>query len=178
MTDRGLMNNTIQNPTMLDVSGLLRGEERKITFDVLLAPELDVDGIEVNTPTRIKGTAVNLSGYMELDAELTVEYETHCSRCLAPINRVMTHRITAPIAEALENMDNEEYIIPESGNIDLSELARETFFLNVPMAHLCREDCKGLCPKCGADRNETDCGCILKEKDPRWKALEGFFDED
>jgi uncharacterized protein len=90
----------------------------------------------------------------------------------------MTHRITAPIAEVLENMDNEEYIIPESGNIDLSELARETFFLNVPMAHLCREDCKGLCPKCGADRNETDCGCILKEKDPRWKALEGFFDED
>lgn len=172
------MDNKIQNSSPLDVAGLLRGEEREIFFDVLLTPELDVEGIEVNTPSRIKGTAVNLSGYMELDAELTVEYQTHCSRCLAPVERVMTHRITAPIAETLENMDNEEYIIPESGNIDLAELVRETFFLNVPMAHLCREDCKGLCPKCGADKNVVDCGCKLVDKDPRWKALEGFFDEE
>jgi uncharacterized protein len=172
------MDTTIQNSSQLDVAGLLRGEERELSFDVLLTPELDVEGITVDTPTRMKGKAVNLSGYMELDAELTVEYHTHCSRCLTPVTRVMNHRITAPIAETLENMDNEEYIIPEAGKIDLAELARETFFLNVPMSHLCREDCLGLCPKCGADKNKKDCGCTLQEKDPRWKALEGFFDEE
>ena len=172
------MDNKIQNSSPLDVAGLLRGEEREIYFDVLLTPELDVEGVEVDTPSHIKGIAVNLSGYMELDADLTVEYRTHCSRCLAPVKRVMTHKIKAPIAETLENMDNEEYIIPESGNIDLAELVREAFFLNVPMAHLCREDCKGLCPKCGADKNVVDCGCKLVDKDPRWKVLEGFFDEE
>lgn len=168
----------IQNPSLLDVAGLLRGELRELDFDVLLTPELDVEGIEVDNPSRIKGRAVNLSGYMELDAELTVEYRTHCSRCLTPIDRVLTHRITAPIAETLENMDNDEYIIPESGKIDLAELAREAFFLNVPMSHLCREDCRGLCPKCGTDLNLGACDCKLQDKDPRWKALEGFFDEE
>ncbi len=172
------MDNTVQNSSLLDVAGLLRGETRELNFDLTLEPILDVDLITVETPSRIRGKAVNLSGYMEFDAELTVTYSTHCSRCLTPIERVLTLRILAPVAETLENMDNDEYIIPENGKIDLAELARETFFLNVPMSHLCREDCLGLCPKCGADRNREKCECDLREKDPRWKALEGFFDEE
>ena len=163
---------------MLDVAGLLRGEIRELNFDITLEPCLDVDLIEVTAPSRIAGKAVNLSGYMELDAELTVEYSTSCSRCLSPVSRIMTLRIKAPAAETLEHMANDEYIIPENGKIDLGELAREEFFLNVPMSHLCREDCLGLCPKCGANKNSDKCTCSLQEKDPRWKALEGFFDED
>ena len=168
----------IQNSSLLDVAGLLRGELRELKFDVLITPDIDVDLIEITSPTRIQGRAVNLSGYMELDANLRCEYKTHCSRCLKELSCVFEHRITAPIAETLENMDNDEYIIVENGKIDLTELSREAFFLNVPMSHLCREDCRGLCIKCGADKNEVDCGCSLQEKDPRWKALEGFFDEE
>jgi uncharacterized protein len=171
------MDNDIQNSSLLDVSGLLRGETRQLDFDVTLEPVLDVDDVEAIAPSRFKGKAVNLSGYMELDAELTVTYATHCSRCMTRVQRELCHRVNAPVAETLENMDNDEYIIPENGKIDLAELAREIFFLNVPMTHLCREDCKGLCPKCGKDKNLEDCGCSLQEKDPRWKALESFFDE-
>lgn len=172
------MDNNIQNSSMLDVAGLLRGEIRELDFDVLLDVEFDVDGINTTAPSRFKGKAVNMSGYMELDADLTVNYETHCARCDALINKELCIKVVFPIAESLENMDNDEYIILENEKICLSELARETFFLNVPMTHLCREDCKGLCMKCGADKNKGDCGCDLSEKDPRWKALEGFFDED
>ncbi len=179
LTDsEGAMDNTVHNSSLLDVAGLLRGETRELNFDVVLVPLLDVDGIEVDTPSRIRGRAVNMSGYMELDAELTVEYKTHCSRCNTPLRRVMKHRISAPIAETLENMDNDEYIILENEKIDLAELSREMFFLNVPMSHLCSEGCLGLCPKCGADLNREKCDCVLQEKDPRWKALEGFFDEE
>lgn len=172
------MDSTIQNSSLLDVTGLLRGEIRELKFDVALSPELDAEQIAVESPACIKGHAVNMSGYMELDAEMTVEYSTHCSRCLAPVERVMHHRIKAPIAETLENMDNDEYIIPEEGKIDLSELVRENFFLNLPMSHLCRDDCAGLCPVCGIDRNVAECKCVLREKDLRWKALESFFDEE
>ena len=168
----------IETSSFLDVAGLLRGEIRELSFDRELTPELDVEGITVTAPTRIKGKVVNLSGYMELDAELTFSYMTRCARCLTTIEKVMKERVLTPVAETLENMDNDEYIIPENGKIDLETLARETFFLNLPMAHFCRENCQGLCPKCGADRNTVDCGCVLKEKDPRWKALEGFFDEE
>jgi uncharacterized protein len=173
------MDNNIQNSSLLDLTGLLRGEVRELDFDMTLSPELDVEAIAIDAPPRIKGKAVNLSGYITFDAELTVKYTTHCSRCLKEVSTTMKQKIFSPIAEKLENMDNEEYIIPEQNvKINLDDIAREAFFLNLPMTHLCKKDCKGLCAKCGKDKNEGDCGCVIKEKDPRWKALEGFFDED
>jgi len=86
--------------------------------------------------------------------------------------------IKYPIAESLENMDNDEYLIPENGLMNLGELVRENIILNLPISHICDEDCKGLCNKCGADLNLGDCGCVRVEKDPRWSILEHFFDEE
>lgn len=57
--------------------------------------------------------------------------------------------------------------------LDLVELAAEQVELLLPMKPLCREDCRGLCPRCGADRNLGDCGCP-KEVDERWEALAHF----
>jgi len=56
--------------------------------------------------------------------------------------------------------------------VDLEPILREQVLLAVPAAEpVCREDCRGLCPACGADRNETDCGHGRREPDPRWAAL-------
>jgi len=48
---------------------------------------------------------------------------------------------------------------------------REQFYLALPMKPLCREDCKGLCPRCGEDLNVKGCGCVIETADPRWEAL-------
>ena len=48
---------------------------------------------------------------------------------------------------------------------------RDAIVLELPMAPLCREDCRGLCPQCGADRNEAECGCVAP-RDPRWANLD------
>jgi uncharacterized protein len=48
---------------------------------------------------------------------------------------------------------------------------RDAIVLELPMAPLCRDDCRGLCPQCGADRNEADCGCVAPA-DPRWANLD------
>lgn len=166
------------NSFMLDVSGLLRGEMRQLDFD--LAVEICEDDFDVKFPRLpvISGKVVNMSGYIEFSANITVTYETVCSRCLKPLSFDTLLDVRAPIAESLENMDNEEYIIPENGLINLAELVRETLILNLPMSHLCSDDCLGLCPKCGKDLNGGDCGCVRKEKDPRWSVLEHFFDEE
>jgi len=58
------------------------------------------------------------------------------------------------------------------GELDLGEIVREQLLLNIPMRPLCGESCKGLCPHCGANLNETTCGCEQKSIDPRMKALE------
>lgn len=165
------------NPLMLDVSGLLRGDVKEVNIDFSVETENEADVFFSPSP-RIKGKAVNMSGYIELAAELTVKYETVCSRCLKELEREMVLEVKYPVAESLENMDNDEYIIPENGLINLSELVRETIVLNLPLSHICKDECKGLCPKCGADLNLGDCGCVKVDKDPRWSLLEHFFDEE
>jgi uncharacterized protein len=56
----------------------------------------------------------------------------------------------------------------------LTELVREQILLAVPEQVFCREDCKGLCLKCSANRNLIDCNCEEKEIDPRWAALKNL----
>ena len=70
-----------------------------------------------------------------------------------------------------DTVDEESY---QGKEIDLSPAVREQILLSVPAAPLCGEDCKGLCPKCGKDLNEGDCGCDRSVIDPRWAALKGI----
>jgi uncharacterized protein len=58
--------------------------------------------------------------------------------------------------------------------IDLNELLREQFYLALPMKPLCSEECKGLCPQCGINRNTATCACATEWEDPRLAALRGI----
>jgi uncharacterized protein len=59
----------------------------------------------------------------------------------------------------------------EGDAVDLDEVVREQLLLALPSRHLCREDCQGLCQKCGANLNDGHCSCEQGEVDPRWAAL-------
>jgi uncharacterized protein len=58
--------------------------------------------------------------------------------------------------------------------IDLDPVVREQLLLSIPAYPVCRESCKGLCPVCGANLNDGDCGCDRRTPDPRWAGLEKF----
>ena len=75
-----------------------------------------------------------------------------------------------------ENVD--EYAVIEDGKLDLEELVSEELLLSFPMRFLCREDCQGLCPKCGKPRRLGDCGCPTFEPDPRLAVLKQLFDKN
>jgi uncharacterized protein len=68
----------------------------------------------------------------------------------------------------------------EGGRLDLGEVVREQLFLALPLKRLCREDCRGLCPSCGRNRNRESCGCPTAEEpgDPRLEPLRKLFDPD
>ena len=68
--------------------------------------------------------------------------------------------------------DEEAYLI-ENDAVDLAPLARDAILLDLPLAPLCREECRGLCPECGIDRNEESCDCSAPI-DPRWATLDGL----
>ena len=73
-----------------------------------------------------------------------------------------------------ENIENDAFIY-ESDIVDLTEPIRESLLLAEPLQALCRIDCQGLCPVCGADRNKGDCGCDTTTVDPRLAALKQFL---
>ena len=101
----------------------------------------------------------------------TVEgaWEGPCRRCLKPVQG----RLRADVQELFEAnpREGETYRLGHDF-IDLEPLAREALVLDLPLAPLCREDCRGLCPTCGADLNQGDCDCSPADVDPRWAALD------
>ena len=95
-----------------------------------------------------------------------------CSRCLADTPLVIDQDLDLfflPESEALSQYDDEEgaelqdrdlvVTFYKGDTLDLETMVREHVLLAQPMKRLCREDCKGVCPTCGADRNLTLCGC-------------------
>ena len=110
-----------------------------------------------------------------LKADVKTEIERTCGRCL----KVFTEPLAAQVVEKFypagaENIENDAFIY-ESDLLDITEPVRESLLLAVPLQSLCREDCRGLCPVCGADRNEGDCGCDTTTVDPRLAALKQFI---
>ena len=96
-----------------------------------------------------------------------------CRRCLAPARAKVDEELHLLFADAAdeESDDSDVYMLqPRATTVDLRPALREQWLLAVPGFVLCREDCKGLCPKCGADLNLGACTCE-PDIDPRWAAL-------
>ena len=77
----------------------------------------------------------------------------------------------------MEGEEDGEIVLLDDGEIDIGDLAYTAFILDMDTKHLCSEDCKGLCSKCGKDLNEGDCDCPKKEIDPRLAILQKLLDK-
>jgi uncharacterized protein len=94
-----------------------------------------------------------------------------CRRCLGPVSG----QLDASFRELFEEAPTEGESYPlVHEQVDLEPLVREVVLLELPQAPLCREDCRGLCPRCGADLNEGPCECPPDDIDPRWAALDAL----
>lgn len=107
-----------------------------------------------------------------LDTSLCVEIP--CDRCLRTVK--VPFSVHAERSLDLANADRPSYV-PEGKLLDIDELVFHDLLLHWPARVLCREDCKGICPVCGADLNEGDCGCDRQTLDPRMAAIQDIFDQ-
>lgn len=165
----------------LNITPLLNGEVNVLSFEYSQTPEQNCySDITFKEPVDIKVKVTNQSGYMTLEFSVFGKYETSCARCMTAIQKELSSSIKKEIAlkETLQNEDNDDYIICTDSQLELDEVLSELMYLELPSKLLCREDCKGLCPKCGADLNYTSCGCVVKEPDPRWAVLKNYFSEN
>lgn len=123
---------------------------------------VDVGLDAINEGVVVKGT-------------VTAPWTGECRRCLTAVER----RLSVPVLEVYEEHPTEGETRPlHHDHLDLEPLVRETVLLELPMAPLCRSDCAGLCPECGADRNVEDCGHALAVHDDRWAALDRITFDD
>ena len=88
---------------------------------------------------------------------------------------LLSNTPVTPSARELQNEESDEIVLLEDGKTDAGELARTAFILGMDSKTLCSEDCKGLCPRCGADWNLGPCSC-KKEPDPRLAALASLLE--
>ena len=100
-----------------------------------------------------------------------VEWEANCRRCLTPISGLTSS--TFRELYSATPVDGETYPVRHE-SVDLELVAREAILLDLPLAPLCGDDCLGLCPTCGVDRNEDPCLCAVPAQNERWAALDGL----
>lgn len=171
-----------------NVAGLLKahtGETRELFLEAW--PELGEPDVRLLAPvTGLLYLTRDHAGVL-VRGRLSTRMQVPCARCLEPavtdlgVDLVEHFRPTVylpggPLVEPDPEADVATWI-DERHQLDLSEVLRQALLLAVPAHPLCREDCRGLCPRCGQNLNEGPCGCA-PEPDPRWQALRALLDDE
>ena len=183
------------NDLILSVDAL---EEANQPFEADLPRDFLDEVLSADPPTEysaagashVRGRATKMGRKVLVQAKYSVPLKGICKRCLTsvsldePVDLTRTYvpaELLAPKKPKVEGdveatfdpgaTDEEGY---KGKEIDLARAIREQILLSVPPSPLCSEDCKGLCPKCGKDLNDGECGCDRTVLDPRWAALKGI----
>ena len=161
-------------------------EVRKVRFDETFPPgEIDFSGSEVTqaAPLHVTGVAEllhNTGGEVRIQGRMTTTMEAVCDRCLgsarfavdSPFDLFYRPEADLPSDDEVSIDEGEAEIAyyHEPGLI-LEDIVCEQILLQLPMQRVCGENCEGICPICGRNRNETSCHCEVKPADDRWSAL-------
>ena len=172
----------------LDLRPLLAGD-RLLEIDYELPIVVDSEdigsflfGVGFPSPMKVKGDITNTAGYMRMRLSMSVEYSAECARCLAPVTDSFSLNLEKTVAtkEVLSDVDEDrldDYAIIENGFLDMDEQLMEQLEMEFPVRILCREDCRGLCQRCGKNLNEGECDCDTREIDPRMEPLRKLLEQ-
>ncbi len=139
--------------------------------------DLEWNGIHsASDPVHVTGQVRNMAGALVLECQASTKLALSCDRCLKPFSREKEIILDTLLATELAGEESDEIMLLEKNELALSDLVRETFVLEMDIKHLCSEECKGLCAKCGADLNEGACTC-KPDIDPRLAALAQLLDD-
>jgi uncharacterized protein len=130
-------------------------------------------------PLEYRLTAQASNKRIIVTGELSCRLRLLCSRCLAPIDEdfAMSFEQQFQVMKQSDpEPDEDADFVPVTGErIDLRPFLEEELVVHLPLAPVCSEDCKGLCPECGTNRNEQTCACMTERIDPRLEALKDWL---
>jgi uncharacterized protein len=162
----------------LDLSQIIEVPGGSVPFSCILdTADLDFEGVKsyVSAPAAV-GAVRNTAGVLELTGTLKTDMLCVCDRCGGEYDLKKETPLRAVISEDDSDEENPDVFPLEGDGIDLTEIIRTLFILDMDTKFLCSPDCRGLCPTCGANLNLGPCGC-RKESDPRMAVLEQLLDK-
>ena len=169
-------------------------EREPIDFDLELAPGAVDLGEEAEQAGQLaaSGRAEVLHEHrgprdivadIRLKGSFSGRFQVPCARCVEPVEIPLAadfdliFRPAAADSEATERSitaPETEIGYYQKDSLLLEDVLREQVLLSLPVRTLCKPDCKGLCPRCGENRNIQPCSCEEGPSDPRWQALAGL----
>ncbi len=163
-------------------------EQRPVRFSVDVPVDaIDYDGKVIqSSPLHAEGRAELISAALaeiRIQGKLTVRMEAACDRCLeaAVVSLARDFDLVyVPMDEVQAGGEKEvdeagvEVGYYEGSGLQLNDVLREVVLLALPMQVVCREECKGICPRCGGNRNQQSCDCHAETADDRWSKLKSF----
>lgn len=161
-------------------------EEKPERFPVL-AELIDRGAVRFVGPIGLHLRAQRVDEMVTVDGELRATLVLACSRCLKEFEHKLEGAFSLAFVRELPVVEEEHdgteveleaeemgLIAYEGEEIDLTAALQEQIVMALPYKPLCREDCRGLCPQCGADLNEGDCGCAPRVFNGKFAALKDF----
>lgn len=158
---------------VLDLRNVFVNENKSVS----VSTEFDFGTLEVygghplKKPVEVNGSVSNRAGIVTLDLDLEVTYSAPCDRCGTETVKPYCIKVKRTLVNELGNEDNDEMLLLSDFKLNLDEFVYSEVVLNLPTKHLCKDDCRGICEKCGKNLNNGDCGCSKKEIDPRLAPL-------
>jgi uncharacterized protein len=165
-------------PLVVNVADLLhrRGARRHEQLTASSLTGLTVVGTVVpsDEPVNVDVDLESVSDGILATGSVMAKWRSECRRCLTDL----TGEARGEFQELFEPNAREGETYPlRHEHVDLEPLARETLLLELPLAPVCRQECRGLCPSCGDDLNLGICRCPPAPRDPRWEALDELRDQ-
>ena len=165
-----------QTPFVVNVAGLRRspGTRRR---ERRQGPLAELEGSASRVPDAAEVVVdvglESVPGGVIARGAVAAPWRGACRRCLEEVSG----QVATEVLELFEEDHDPEQTYPLRGDqLDLEPLARDAVLLELPLAPLCHEGCKGLCPSCGANLNQGSCACRPEPEDPRWAALDALRD--
>ncbi|MBN2285360.1 MAG: DUF177 domain-containing protein [Tissierellales bacterium] len=169
---------------ILDLKKFLKNDAIHENFNISFNPDhLNLDSsILLSRDVTGEVDVYKTDDRIYADLKFSYYYIEFCARCLEKFeNEVQTEASVTIVPVGQVNRDEDEdgfWVELVDNQVDFSEVVIQSIYLSHPMKALCKEDCKGICPVCGINKNKESCNCVIEKIDPRLSNLANLLDKE
>ncbi len=174
--------NNLPEMHIVDVSKIYNGQVQSQKCDFEFLSDDNTFGLTFDEPIKVRCEVYekargkyNAQSLVSLKINVSGNYTCQCARCVKELTKTFDIDAEYGVTRSDET-ENEDYVYAPGGMLDVSEIAKSLFYLELPTKVLCSQDCRGLCPVCGKDLNSGTCSCKVDDGANKLSGLKKLLD--